>query len=70
VIYYNPDYRNILQEFYWQVEDKVPELVRVHRFLTYWRENIEAVIENVKLAIPDDYGQTKWRSVDWLGNMQ
>lgn len=53
IYYYVPDHASILQEFMWQTEDLVPELPRVHRFLNFWKEEIEAVIQEVKVAYSD-----------------
>ena len=53
VLYWMPDYNHILQEFIWQTADVRPEYPRVHRFLNYWHDNIEAVISEVKIA--DNY---------------
>ena len=53
VLYWMPDYTHILQEFIWQTADIRPEYPRVHRFLNYWHENIEAVISEVNIA--DNY---------------
>ena len=50
ILYWMPDYTNVLQEFVWQTSDIVPEYPRVHRFLNYWQENIEAVISEVRVA--------------------
>ena len=50
VNYWMPDYTNILQEFVWQTEDLVPEIPRVHRFLNFWYENIDAVISEVQVS--------------------
>ena len=52
-LYWMPDYTHILQEFIWQTADIRPEYPRVHRFLNYWHENIEAVISEVNIA--DNY---------------
>ena len=53
VLYWMPDYTHILQEFIWQTADMRPEYPRVHRFLNYWHDNIEAVISEVNIA--DNY---------------
>ena len=53
VLYWMPDYNHILQEFIWQTADISPEYPRVHRFLNYWHDNIEAVISEVNIA--DNY---------------
>lgn len=50
VRYYVPDYTNILNEFYWQTEDVIPDIPRVHQFLEYWRKNIEATIKEVEVS--------------------
>ena len=42
ILYWMPDYTNVLQKFVWQTSDIVPEYPRVHSFLNYWQENIEA----------------------------
>ena len=53
VLYWMPDYTHILQEFFWETADISPEYPRVHRFLNYWHDNIEAVISEVNIA--DNY---------------
>ena len=53
VLYWMPDYTDILQEFIWQTADISPEYPRVHKFLNYWHNNIEAVISEVNIA--DNY---------------
>ena len=60
VFYWMPDYRHVLQEFIWQTDDIRPEYPRVHKFLNYWHENIEAIIAEVRIA--DSY-ETKYKSV-------
>ena len=53
ILYWMPDYTQILQEFLWQTSDFRPDYPRVHKFLNYWHNNIEAVISEVNIA--DDY---------------
>ena len=50
VLYWMPDYKHILQEFIWQTADVRPEYPKVHRFLNYWHDNIEAVISEIYIA--------------------
>ena len=54
ILYYIPDYSDIVQEFIWQTPDITPELPRVHHFLNYWKDNIEAVIKEVKVSYGDN----------------
>jgi uncharacterized protein Usg len=63
VLYFIPR-THVLQAFYWETEDLPPELFRVHRFLNYWRTNIDAVISEVRV-------QTRgrdWKAIDHLLN--
>ena len=50
ILYWMPDYNNILQQFIWQTKDIVPEYPRVHRFLNFWYKEIDAVIAEVHIA--------------------
>lgn len=61
VIYYLPDYSHILNEFIWQTNDVVPNIPRVHRFLNYWKSDIDAVIKEVLMT--HTY-QRDWKKVD------
>ena len=49
VFYWMPDYDHILQEFIWQTTDIKPEYPRIHKFLNFWHENIDAVISEVNI---------------------
>jgi uncharacterized protein Usg len=42
-----PDYENILQQFVWQTMDVKPKYPRIYRFLDYWHNNIDAVMNEV-----------------------
>jgi uncharacterized protein Usg len=50
ILYYMPDYSDIIQEFVWQTKDITPELPKIHSFLNYWKNNIEAVIKEVNVS--------------------
>jgi len=65
VTYYIPDYTSILQEFYWQTEDIVPDIPRVHKFLNYWKDNIDAIIKEVNVSF--QYNKTKYTKADFDG---
>jgi uncharacterized protein Usg len=54
ILYWIPDYRHILQEFIWQTDDLVPEMPRVHKFLNFWYENIDAVISEIRVMDGDE----------------
>lgn len=50
ILYYLPDYPDILQSFIWQHYDTAPGYPRLRRFLDFWRSNIEATLAEVKVA--------------------
>ena len=47
IFYWMPDYENILQQFVWQTIDVKPKYPRIYRFLDYWHNNIDAVMNEV-----------------------
>lgn len=50
VLYYIPDHPALLQTFIWQTLDLAPQYPRIHKFLDFWRREIDAVIHSVRLA--------------------
>lgn len=65
ILYYRPDYVHLLQEFIWAFDDTVPELARTHKFLWYWKHNIQAVVAEIRLGINDRHYNT-YASVDQI----
>ncbi len=53
ILYYLPDYENLVQEFVWQTLDLKPTFPRVNQFVTYWHENIEARIKEIVVCCDD-----------------
>ena len=50
VYYWMPDYENIIQEFIWQTLDVKPTYPRIHKFLNYWHNNIDAVVNEIQIC--------------------
>lgn len=69
IIYYRIDYSSILQEFVWNYDDIIPELQRTHKFLWYWKNNIDAVIKDILLGI-DGNPMVRLRAVDHFLTLQ
>lgn len=61
VEYYIPDYSHLLNEFICQYEDLWPEIPRIHQFLNYWKNHIEATIRSVYVT---HSSKSNWRAVD------
>lgn len=66
VYYWIPDYRHILNEFIWHTDDVWPDIPRVHNFLNFWKNNIDAVLNEVLVARNDTQ---YWRRVDFEGRV-
>jgi len=66
VLYYMPDHPTLLQSFVWQTLDLAPEYPRIHRFLNFWKREIDAVIHSVRLASGETLAPAKINSVDLL----
>ena len=50
VYYWMPDYENILQQFIWQTMDVKPKYPRIHKFLNYWHNNIDAIVNEIRIS--------------------
>jgi uncharacterized protein Usg len=66
VLYYMPDHPGLLQSFVWQTLDLAPAYPRIHKFLDFWRAEIEAVIHSVQLASGEMLAPAPVRRVDAL----
>jgi uncharacterized protein Usg len=66
VLYYLPDHPSLLQSFIWQTLDLAPRYPRIHRFLDFWRQEIDAVIHSVRLATGETLAPAPIRNVDLL----
>lgn len=50
ILYRLPDHPALLQSFVWQEIDLVPEYPGLHKFLTFWRRELDASIHSVRVA--------------------
>ncbi len=67
VLYYMPDHPTLLQSFVWQTLDLAPSYPRIHRFLDFWRREIDAVIHSVQLASGETLAPARVNRADrWL----
>lgn len=67
VLYYMPDHPTLLQSFTWQTLDLAPSYPRIHKFLDFWRAEIDAVIHSVRLATGETLAPARVNRVDaWL----
>lgn len=64
VLYYMPDHPALLQSFIWQTLDLAPRYPRIHKFLDFWRREIDAVIHSVRLASGETLAPPKMNHAD------
>jgi len=50
VYYWMPDYENLIQQFMWQTMDVKPKYPRIHKFLDYWHNNIDAIVSEIQIC--------------------
>lgn len=63
ILYHLPDHPSVLQEFTWQCYDIAPRFPEVHRFLEFWKREIDGPLHSVHISscVPIEPGT--WRSV-------
>ena len=64
IIYHMPDHPALLQSFVWQQYDLAPSYPVLHRFLTYWRKNLEGAIHTVRVASVELIKPAEFRAVN------
>ena len=63
IIYSLPDYKNVLNEFWWQTMDIPPKYPKVKTFVDYWNDYIEGIIKSLEIGHQEEFG-IQWRRVD------
>jgi uncharacterized protein Usg len=68
IYYFVPDYNSLIQEFWWQTLDIPPYYYRIHKFLNYWKTNIEATIKDIEIS--SNYKPLQITIADYLLNIK
>jgi uncharacterized protein Usg len=50
ILYHLPDHPNVLQTFIWQDLDIAPRYPVLHKFLDFWKREIEGSLHSVRVA--------------------
>lgn len=50
ILYHLPDHPSLLQTFVWQKLDLAPKFPELHKFLEFWRAEIEGRLHSVSVA--------------------
>jgi uncharacterized protein Usg len=62
ILYHMPDYPKLLQTFVWQELDIAPEYPILHRFLNFWRTNLDGKLHSVRVAVTGIIGPHEFRN--------
>jgi uncharacterized protein Usg len=50
LLYHMPDHPHVLQSYVWQKVDHAPGFPELHRFLDFWRREIDGPLHSVRVA--------------------
>lgn len=50
ILYHLPDHPGILQSYIWQGMDIAPRFPVLHKFLDFWRRELDGEVHSVRLA--------------------
>lgn len=64
ICYFMPGHPALLQIFAWQEYDAAPDFPVLFDFLAYWRREIGAKIQSVRIAHDRTIRPANWRSAD------
>ncbi len=63
IIYHMPDHPSLLQTFIWQYMDLAPDYPELHKFLDFWRQNLDGALHSVRVMSKDIIGPAKMGNV-------
>lgn len=70
ILYHMPDHPGVLQSFIWQDLDLAPRFPVLHRFLDFWRRDIEGRLHSVRVASAELVTPGEIRAVGHLLHLQ
>lgn len=63
IMYYLPDFRDILQTYIWQDYDLAPRFPKLIKFLDFWSHNLDGPLATVRVAHAGLIGAREFRHV-------
>lgn len=60
ILYYFPDYPDLLQQYLWQEYDLAPEFPSLRKFMHFWQHNLEGRLHSVRIAHTEGLVAGKW----------
>lgn len=56
ILYYLPDYEEILQTYVWQEYDYIPDYPKLHKFIAFWQREIDGKLHSINISTQDELG--------------
>ena len=66
ILYHLPDHPAVLQSYVWQALDLAPQYPVLHKFLDFWRREIEGPLHSVRVAQRHVIGPAEMRHATML----
>ncbi len=63
ILYGMPDHPKLLQSYVWQSYDLAPQFPELHRFLDFWRRELDGPLHSVTVAHKRLIRTGEWRAV-------
>ncbi|MBB4123005.1 usg protein [Martelella radicis] len=63
ILYRLPDFDSLLQTYLWQDYDLAPDFPQMHKFLDFWKQNLDGPLHSVRYAHKRLIGPNEWRQV-------
>jgi uncharacterized protein Usg len=63
IVYHMPDHPSLLQTFIWQYMDLAPDYPELHKFLDFWRKNLDGALHSVRVMSKDIVGPAEFGKV-------
>ena len=64
ILYFMPDYKEILQTYIWQDYDNPPEFPRLRKFLRFWETELEGPLYKIRVAHKKIITPTEFKFLD------
>jgi uncharacterized protein Usg len=64
ILYHMPDHPALLQSYVWQDYDIAPRFPVLHKFLTFWHDNLDGKLHSVRVASQPIITPPRYRAVE------
>jgi len=60
ILYYVPDFPELLQSFLWQGLDMIPDFPHLNDFVDIWEKNLDGRIESIQIGYDEIVSDEEW----------